>query len=367
MRIAILGTKGIPNNYGGFEQFAEYLSVGLAARGHDVTVYNPSFHPYRESKFKGVHVLRIYDPEKWIGGAANFIYDHLSLRHALRCNYDVIYEAGYHSMALSYKLQGVRKLKHPLIFTNMDGIEWKRSKWSGPVRKLIQRLEKIAVRESPYLVSDNPGIRDYYLREFNRDSFFIPYGADAVYSFDPGRLSRYGLKAGEYAMLIARMEPENNIEMILQSHVDAGSRFPFIVIGGYTNKFGKLMHERFSSSVRFLGGIYDKNDLDSLRHFSKAYVHGHSVGGTNPSLLEAMANNCFIMAHANPFNRGVLGDNAIYFSSREELTSQFKDLNNLKAANAAFAETNFKKIENDYSWDAIVSKHVEIFESLMKG
>src|SRR5436190_11580040 len=103
MKIALLGTKGIPNNYGGFEQFAEYLSVRLAARGHEVTVYNPSFHPYAEPSFRGVRIQKIYNPENLIGGAANFIYDHLSLGHALRQNFDVIYEAGYHSMALSYK------------------------------------------------------------------------------------------------------------------------------------------------------------------------------------------------------------------------------------------------------------------------
>ncbi|HWA35900.1 MAG TPA: DUF1972 domain-containing protein [Cyclobacteriaceae bacterium] len=367
MKIAILGTKGIPNNYGGFEQFAEYLSVALASRGHQVTVYNPSFHPYSQNEFRGVQIQKIYNPEKLIGGAANFIYDHLSLRHALRQNFDVIYEAGYHSMALSYKIYGVRKMKRPVILTNMDGIEWKRSKWSGPVRSLIRRLEKIAVKESPYLVSDNPGIREYYLREFNRDSFFIPYGADAVYNFDEKYLNRHGVSPGNYMMLIARMEPENNIETILQSYVDAGIGIPFIVVGGHDNNYGSMVFQKYSSAVRFVGGIYDKAELDSMRHYSKAYLHGHSVGGTNPSLLEAMANRCFIVAHENPFNKGVLGSEAVYFSSRDELTAQFRNMDELIKKFHSYKDANFRKIEEQYSWESVTTAHIDVFNKLLLG
>jgi hypothetical protein len=231
MKIALLGTKGIPNNYGGFEQFAEYLSVRLAARGHQVTVYNPSFHPYESGEFKGVKLQKVFNPEKWFGGAANFIYDHLCLSHALKQDYDIIYEAGYHSVAASYRLLNVRGLKHPVILTNMDGIEWRRSKWNAFTRSLIRKLEAIAVRESPHLVSDNPGIRQYYLDSFKRDSYFIPYGADPVYEFDDRKLAKYEVEAGNYFMLIARMEPENNIDLILQSYVASGLTSPFIVIG----------------------------------------------------------------------------------------------------------------------------------------
>src|SRR5258706_146969 len=140
MRIAILGTKGIPNNYGGFEQFAEELSIRLVQNGHSVTVYNPSFHPHTEDSYKGVNIKWIYSPEEVIGGAANFIYDHLCLKDALNSNYDIIYEAGYHSVALSFWFLKIRKINRPVIVTNMDGLEWKRSKWSPLVRKFIKYL-----------------------------------------------------------------------------------------------------------------------------------------------------------------------------------------------------------------------------------
>lgn len=366
MKIAFLGTKGIPNNYGGFEQFAEYLSVRLVARGHRVTVYNPSFHSYEGSEFKGVQIERVFSPEKWMGGAANFLYDHLCLRHALRQDYDVIYEAGYHSVAASYKLLGIRKCLKPVIITNMDGLEWKRSKWNPLVQKLIQWLEKIAVRESPYLISDNPGIRQYYLDQFHRDSFFLPYGADPISNFDPSHLKPYDVLPGGYFILIARMEPENNVELILDGYAASGNPAPFLVIGNYGNRFGKHLFKKFSSKVRFLGGVYDKGVLDSLRHFSKAYLHGHSVGGTNPSLLEAMSCRCFILSHNNAFNRGVLEEHAVYFSSEEELAIQFNTMEALlETKGDTFKKENYRKIMETYNWDTITLRHENLFKSLM--
>lgn len=368
MNIAFLGTKGIPNNYGGFEQFAEYLSVSLAKRGHHVTVYNPSFHPYQKMEFKGVTLVKVFSPEKWIGGAANFLYDHLCLRHALQQNYDVIYEAGYHSVAYSYKLLNVRKYKHLVLVTNMDGLEWRRSKWSSWVQKLIRKLEAIAVAESPYLISDNPGIRQYYLDHFKRDSFYVPYGADPVYEFDKQMLLKYQVTPAGYFILIARMEPENNIELILDAYVKARHPLPFLVVGNYDNRFGQLMFQKFSKHARFLGAVYDKMELDNLRHFSKAYLHGHSVGGTNPSLLEAMSCRCFILAHNNPFNRGVLGEEAVYFSQSDELQQHFNSLESLKEGDVnRIKEDNFQKIIQQYSWDEITLKHERLFKSLLKN
>jgi glycosyltransferase involved in cell wall biosynthesis len=368
MRIALLGTKGIPNNYGGFEQFAEYLSVRLAARGHEVTVYNPSFHPYTAGEFKGVRIRKIFSPEKWIGGAANFIYDHLCLSDALKQGYDIIYEAGYHSVAASYWLLNIRGRTRPVVFTNMDGIEWKRSKWSSPVRFLIKKLEAIAVRHSPHLISDNPGIRQYYLETFGRDSYFVPYGADPVVNFDGDKLNRYELKAGNYFMLIARMEPENNIDMILQSYVASGVSAPFVVIGSYQNRYGRSMFNKYSSRVRFLGGVYDKNELDSLRHYAKAYFHGHSVGGTNPSLLEAMSCRSFILAHDNSFNRGVLDENAIYFTGVANLTSLLLSLDEMLFEKVEqFRDANYRRITDYYDWEIVTSLHEDLFRSRLNG
>ncbi len=367
MKIAFLGTKGIPNNYGGFEQFAEYLSLRLVTRGHSVTVYNPSFHGFEKDTFKGVHIVKIFSPEKWIGGAANFIYDHLCLKHALSQDYDIIYEAGYHSVAATYKLLGISKRIKPVVITNMDGLEWRRSKWSYGVRKLIKGLEKIAVRESPFLISDNPGIQQYYMDQFQRDSFFLPYGADPVIHLDSSHLKLYDLQPNGYLILIARMEPENNIELILEGYLASGLKLPFIVIGNHENSFGKRLFRKYTSHVRFIGSVYNKDILDSLRHFSKAYFHGHSVGGTNPSLLEAMSCRAFIFSHDNPFNKGVLGEDAIYFSTPDQLKESLQSLEYLMEKNGQlFKDRNFEKIIQIYNWDTITSQHEALFTFLLK-
>jgi glycosyltransferase involved in cell wall biosynthesis len=368
MKIAILGTKGIPNNYGGYEQFAEFISQRLVKRGHQVTVYNPSFHAYREPAYKGVSVIRQYSPEKWIGGSANFIYDFLCLKDALGRDFDIVYEAGYHSVAPAYRVLGIRSKKKPVVVTNMDGLEYNRSKWSWFTQQLIRKLEKIAVRDSPFMISDNLGIQEYYRDQFNRDSFFLSYGADPVTAVDENHLGRYGVMRHGYLMLVARFEPENNLEMALEGFLMSGVSHPFLVVGNHQTRYGRYLKSTFPDPrIRFVGGIYDKPVLDSLRHFAAAYVHGHSVGGTNPSLLEAMACGSFIFAHDNPFNRKVLFDSAFYFGNSGHVKELLSDLAQMRSRYAqTFADQNVWRIEKEYNWERVVDQHESLFRQLLE-
>ena len=316
MKIAFISTRGIPNNYGGFEQFAEYISVGLAQRGHEVVVYSPKFHPYQEDTYKGVRLKHIYSPETWMGSSVgSFFYDFASLCDALKKeDFDIIYEAGYTSIIPAYIWFNVRKRKRPIFTTNMDGLENKRSKFSPMVRRFLDWEEKMAVKYSHYLIADNMGIHDYYKEKYDKESKFLAYGADIHDDFNADYLKEFGLQPEEYYILIARLEPENNIVMAIEGylHSKENGRRPLIVVGKTNTPHGKELVEKYGNekNVRFVGGIYDFKKLDSVRHFSKAYFHGHSVGGTNPSLLEAMAAGCFIFAHDNIFNRAVLEENA---------------------------------------------------------
>ncbi len=363
MKISILGTRGIPNTYGGFEQFAEYLSIGLARRGHSVTVYNTSFHEYNSDDYEGVAIRKIYSPEERIGASGNFVYDFLSLKDALKKDFDIIYELGYHSNAPSYYLLNK---KSPIVVTNMDGIEWKRSKWSYLTQTLIRKLEKIAVKKSDYLISDNPAIKNYYQQEFGKDSFYIPYGADLVHDFGEDILSGYNVFSGKYFLLIARLEPENNIETILDGFVSSGKEMPFLVVGNKDTKYGRFLQSKYEQqNIKFVGGIYDKRVLDNLRHYSLAYFHGHSVGGTNPSLLEAMAAKCFIVAHDNPFNQAVLGQDAFYFKKSAKVTDIICGLPEV-AEKKVFIENNIQKINKYYSWNKIISDYENLFEELLQ-
>lgn len=164
MKIAFISTRGIPNNYGGFEQFAEYISVGLAARGHEVVVYSPHFHPYKKDTYKGVRIKHIYSPETWMGSSVgSFFYDFASLKDALKKeHFDIIYEAGYTSIVPAYIWFNVKKIKYPIFTTNMDGLEYKRTKFNKWVQKFIFWEERTTVKHSHYLIADNMGIHDYY-------------------------------------------------------------------------------------------------------------------------------------------------------------------------------------------------------------
>jgi len=367
MKIAILGTRGIPNNYGGFEQFAEYLSVLLVKKNHKVTVYSPHFHPYKKKEYKSVHIKYIYSPEKYIGASANFVYDFLCLRDALKEDYDIILECGYHSNAPSYYL--MRGRKRPVLITNMDGLEWKRSKWNIITRWLIKKLEKLAVKKSHYLISDNTGIQQYYLNEFGVNSYYIAYGANPVYAFNENILLSYSLSKENYYVLIARLEPENNIEMILDGFILSKSSLPFVVIGNHLTKYGVYLKKKYQGfNIHFIGGIYNKDILDSLRYYSKAYFHGHSVGGTNPSLLEAMASQALIVAHSNDFNRAVLKNNAFFFSLDRDVAHVINSLDNMMNDEIAMKKkNNCELIIKEYSWSVITNQYEKLFENILKN
>lgn len=372
MKIAFVSTRGIPNNYGGFEQFAEYISVGMAQRGHEVVVYSPKFHPYQESTYKGMRIKHIYSPETWMGSSVgSFFYDFASLRDALKKeDFDIIYEAGYTSIIPAYIWFNVKKRKRPIFTTNMDGLENKRSKFSPMVRRFLDWEEKMAVKYSHYLIADNMGIHDYYKEKYGKESKFLAYGADIHDDFKAEYLEEFGLKSEEYYILIARLEPENNIVMAIEGylHSKENGRRPLIVVGKTNTPHGKELVEKYGNerNVEFVGGIYDFKKLDSVRHFSKAYFHGHSVGGTNPSLLEAMAAGCFIFAHDNIFNRAVLKENAFYYPSADKVTEYLNRIDTIaEGSKIQYTARNIEVIRNEYSWESLIDKHEKYFYWLL--
>ncbi len=375
MKIAFVSVRGIPNNYGGFEQFAEYISVGLAKRGHDVTVYSPHYHPYQEKEYKGVKIKHMYSPEPWMGGSVgSFFYDFKCLKDALKNeHFDIIYEAGYTSIIPAFIWFDVKSLKDVIVTTNMDGLENKRSKFNGMTRKFLDWEEKMAVKHSHYLVADNMGIHDYYMEKYGKPSTFLAYGADIHDDFDAGAPGKYGLEAGKYYLLIARMEPENNVEMAIKGYLASeenkkADAKPLVVVGKMTTKHGKYLVEKYGNekNIKFPGGIYDFKTIDSVRYYSYAYFHGHSVGGTNPSLLEAMASRCFIMAHGNQFNKAVLKENALYYTSVEEVSSLINNIETLQQEHHdSFIEGELKDIRENYSWEHLVDQHEEYFKWLI--
>lgn len=363
MKIAILGTRGIPNHYGGFEQFAEYLSVGLVKKGHEVTVYNSHSHPYQQSEFNGVQIKHIFDPENRIGSAGQFIYDLLCILDTRKNSYDIILQLGYTSSSIFFSL-------HPassIVVTNMDGLEWKRTKYSPKVQKFLQWAESLAVHKSDALISDSIGIQNYLHSKYAKNSGYIPYGSNVITEYDESACEEYGIEKYNYDMLIARLEPENSIEVILDGVVKAKNVRKFLVIGNHDTKYGKYLKTKFADvkNIIFVGGVYDKAKLDNLRCFSNLYFHGHTVGGTNPSLLEAMGSNALICANDNEFNATILGSDAFYFKNSEDIAYHINT--SIKREYSVYLEKNIEKIREIYEWNTIIDQYEFFLINALEG
>jgi glycosyltransferase involved in cell wall biosynthesis len=249
----------------------------------------------------------------------------------------------------------------------MDGLEWKRDKWSPTVKKVTVFFEKLGVKYSDYLVSDNREIRNYFLNTYQKDSTFIAYGATLFNSPDTSCLKEYQLDAYNYDMLVARLEKENNIETILDGYLLSSSDKPMLVIGNHNTPYGELLKTKYANAtgIRFLGGLYNLNLLDNLRWHSRYYFHGHSVGGTNPSLLEAMASGAFIMAHNNLFNRDVLGENAFYFDDAQGVANIIDGKTEVESKRTAFIQNNKTKIDQEYNWQKIADEYEAMFKQCL--
>lgn len=361
MKIAILGTRGIPNNYGGFEQFAEFLSVGLHHCGHEVYVYTSHDHPYQEQKWNGIHLIHKRNPEKSTGTWGQFIYDFLCILDSRRRGFDVIYQLGYTSSSV----WGWLLPRRPAIVTNMDGLEWKRSKYGRKVQRFLKYAEKLAIRTSDKLIADSIGIKNYLKKEYGADSEYIPYGTEVFDGPSEDYVAPYNLKPYQYHMLIARMEPENSIEIILDGIKNSTSSFPMIVVGSYGNKFGTYLKEKFQGDprIQFVGPLYDIRLLNHLRFFARIYFHGHTVGGTNPSLLEAMGSRALICAHENEFNGAILGSDAFYFSSDSDIT-RIVHSDILPDTRRTFTGNNTDKVKQLYLWPRIIDEYNRYFTSI---
>lgn len=362
MKIGIIGVRGVPNYHGGFEQFAEFLSQYLVENLHEVYVYNSHNHPYQESMWKGVHIVHKYDPEYKIGTAGQFIYDLNCVLDSRKKKFDIILQLGYTSSSIWHKLMP----KEPILVTNMDGLEWKRTKYSKKVQKFLKIAERLAALNSDHLVADSIGIQKHLKEKYNKSSTYIAYGATLFVHEDFNVLAQYNVEKYNYNLLIARMEPENNIEVILDGVIASNNKQKFLVIGkNDNNNFGKRLTIKYKNhpNIVFLGGIYNQNHLNNLRCFSNLYFHGHSVGGTNPSLLEAMASKALILAHKNIFNKAILEENGFYFSNERDVKNLLETTS--KKDHTLKIEANYNKIDKQFGNEKINKQYLTLFEELL--
>lgn len=321
--LIILGIRGVPAGHGGFETFAEYLCPFLIAKGWSVTVYcqEDGEGEMYESEWQGVK--RIHIPVKKEGPLGTIIFDLKSVWHA-RKNKGLHLTLGYNTACFNIiqRLYGITNV------INMDGIEWKRQKWGKVAKTWFWLNERFGCWFGNHLVADHPRIEDHLATRVSRDKItMIPYGGPDVSKANEAMLADYGLVNNEYAIIIARPEPENSILEVVEAFSAKPRSHKLVVLGKFldSNPYHQQVVAAASNDVIFPGAIYEAEKVAALRFYARFYVHGHQVGGTNPSLVEGLAAGCAVIAHDNHFNRWVAGEGAFYFKDKGHLASFFDD------------------------------------------
>jgi glycosyltransferase involved in cell wall biosynthesis len=361
MKIAIVGSRGIPARYGGFETCAEELAVRLVQQGIEVTVYceAPAGDEAAPEMYQGVRLVYIAAPP--LGSLTTIRFDLFCLWHA-RKDFDLVYMLGYGTSIFCF----IPRLWGSEVWINMDGVEWARSKW-GTLAKLWFKLMEAAAMWTPdRLIADAQGILTHLQARHSRlpPTSVIAYGAPLV-TTPPATelLNRWQLTAGGYYLIVCRLVPENSVLEIISGFLQANSTRPLIVIGGTdpaTPYVEKLLRSA-SSRVRFIGTVYDQEQLQTLRYHAFAYCHGHTVGGTNPSLLEALGCGNLVIAHDNEYNREVAGESAVYFRTAEQLVERIGELESCSAVRHEQLRSMAQaRISTGYNWDAIARAYYEI-------
>lgn len=349
MKIALLGTVGVPGRYGGFETLAENL-----ARYHNRTGQRAALTIWCSGKDNAEHPARFERADlRYVGlranGAQSIPYDAVSLWQAVRSGHDRILLLGV-SGALALPL--IRLISRAHIITNIDGIEWKRGKWKGLARLLLRTSEWAAVRFSHEVIADNQGIADHVRDTYDSDCHVIAYGGD--HALDDGDATSNDVAGlpDNYALSLCRIEPENNVHLILEAFDRLET--PLVFVGNWGNSpYGRELKAQFgkSPSLYLLDPIYDPSALHAVRKSAWVYLHGHSAGGTNPSLVEMMHFGVPVLAHGCAFNRYSTEGKARYFMTVAELVDQLREL---APEDAARIGQDMREVaQRRYTWDHI--------------
>lgn len=360
-KLAILGTRGIPARYGGFETFAEQLATRLADHGIDVTVFCPSTVARSDEAFRLVTLKFVRFPS--LGKYSEMIWDARCFFVARR-NFDVVYMLGLGGAFAAW----VPRVFGAQVWVNTDGVEWKRTKFTWPQRAYLALAEALSIAFANRIIADAEAIATYLRRRYPslKKVCKIAYGADIPTNNVAGKaIESFGLKADEYYIMVCRLEPENHVLEIIRGFELAGSSRPLVIFGNIEkpNLYVSQLLEHKSDSVRFLGTLYDNDKLTALRFSARAYFHGHSVGGTNPSLLEAMACSNLVIAHDNPFNREVIGDSGLFFRSSEELARVVMALESGDIRGELLRQSAAQRIREHYQWDQIAESYLKLLKA----
>ncbi|HNQ03387.1 MAG TPA: DUF1972 domain-containing protein [Thiobacillaceae bacterium] len=357
-QIRILGTRGVPAAHGGFETFAEHLAPYLVERGWQVTVYcqEDGIGPVFEDAWRGVRRIRM--PVATGGAAGTIVFDWKSTLHAMG-EKGLILTLGYNTavFCVLYRLRGLKNI------INMDGVEWRRQKWGMLAKSWFWMNDWAGCWLGNRLVADHPEIKRHLTTRVAAEKItMIPYGSDRVGEADAALIEPYGLTSGGYAILIARAEPENSILEVVRAWSREARSCKLVVLGKYEehHAYQRAVKEAASEEVVFPGAIYDKAVVQALRFHALFYVHGHQVGGTNPSLVESLGVGNAVLAHDNPYNRWVAGDGGVYFHDEHECAERIKWLLVGGAEREALRSASRARHSAQFTWEKILADYEKL-------
>lgn len=357
--LRILGIRGVPAAHGGFETFAEQLSLYLVARGWRVVVYcqEDGDGPVVNDTWQGVERVRI--PIAMGGAKGTMLFDWKAIVHAAPIG-ELCLTLGYNTAVFCsvLRLRGVPNI------INMDGIEWRRAKWNTLAKTWFWMNDWLGCWLGNQLVADHPEIANHLAtRTAARKITTIPYGATPVTTASVDALKPYGLEPRSYLTLIARPEPENSILEAVRGFSCRPRGLRLVVLGSYSDSkwYHRAIQDAASDEVMFLGAIYEQELVQALRFHSVAYVHGHQVGGTNPSLVEALGAGNAVIAHDNRFNRWVAGDAAQYFDDGIGFDRVLSRLLADAAALGTLREAGRARFATAFSWDSVLHDYESLF------
>lgn len=364
MRIALLGTRGVPARYGGFETCVEEVGKRLAAMGHHVVVYCRTSASERPAAthYLGMELVHHSAPRR--KSLETLVHSGKAVGHILghRVDAAIVFNA-----ANSPWLPVLKMARIP-VATHVDGLEWQRARWGTLGRKYYRAAESLAVRLSDALIADAQGIADYYTEEFDVPTTLLAYGAPILEAGGSSRIATLGLNPQGYHLVVARFLPENHVHVIVKGYTDSAAKLPLVVVGShpYAEEYTEALHALGDERVHFIGAVWDQQQLDELYANALVYWHGHSVGGTNPSLLRAMGAGAATNAFDVSFNREVLGEAGEYFSTAGDIPALIEKAEHgaetLKTRGAASVER-----ARLYDWDDIALGYEEMCRRIVAG
>lgn len=362
LKIAILGTRGVPAMYGGFETCAEEVSVDLAKRGHEISVYGRKGN--FDDKLKSFKNVKLYHIPRIKGKfTETFSNTFFSMLHALVKGYDILYVMNAANSPICILPWLFRKI----VVINVNGLEWRRKKWGKFAKAYYQFAEWLSTKFATRIISDSMGIKEYYLDRYKTDSTFIAYGAQIEKSENPEILKEYNLKPEEYFFVASRLEPENNADITVKAFEKVKTDKKLVIAGGanYKSKFIESLKRTKDSRVIFLGPIYKDGHIKELHCNCYAYIHGNEVGGTNPALLKALGYGNTTLALSVNFNTEVIQDAGIsYDKNPDDLAHKIQKLVNDPEYCKSFRPKAMNRIKEAYSWNKISNEYEELFVSL---